>query len=80
MKRFAFTFAISVAAAAAGAGIALLLAPQSGQRTRRRLRHMTEEYVQDLRDHVSDTAHDLTESAHRISRDLGRKLKPVKVA
>jgi len=48
----------SLAAAALGAGVALLFAHQSGGRTRRQIRHKTEDLVQSLRENLAVKAHD----------------------
>ncbi len=50
-----------------GAGMALLLAPQSGARTRRQMR--------DFADEVGEQAHLMTENAKRAASDVIKKGK-----
>jgi len=67
---------ITVVAAAAGACAALLLAPQSGERTRRQIGRKMERCAQDVRDDLQKRAHDLyclgTETASDVVRVLVR--------
>jgi gas vesicle protein len=55
MKNSARTIGVALLAAAAGAGVALLLAPYSGERTRRLIRFKAESFAKDLRDEVNAT-------------------------
>ena len=75
------TVGISVLAAAAGAGLALLLAPQSGERTRRLIRFKAGSYAKDLREGVSTGAANLyckgTDGTRRALKRLGKSLKPL---
>jgi gas vesicle protein len=67
-----------LAAGAIGAGVALLLAPQSGQRTRRLIRRKAERYVQDAGDEVAKKTRDLyiwgKQAADGKARRFRRKL------
>ena len=80
MKRVALIIGTSLAAAAAGVCVALLFAPQSGEKTRRHIRNKTDDYVHDLRDKFTSNAHEITEAAQRLSRSVGRKIRPALVA
>jgi gas vesicle protein len=70
---------ITVSAAALGAGAALLLAPQSGERTRRQLRRKTEDLIHDIRKNAEQRAHDAYDlgrsKAQRIRRQMRASLK-----
>ncbi len=81
MKETARTIGIVLFAAAAGAGLALLLAPQSGEKTRRLIRYKAESYAKDLRDEVTANAAALykngAESTRRALKRLGKTLKPI---
>jgi gas vesicle protein len=50
----------SLAAAAVGAGAALLFAPQSGERTRRQIRHKTEDLIRDVREGLGFSAREVS--------------------
>jgi len=75
------TFSIALLAAAVGAGVALLIAPQSGDKTRRMIRFKAESYAKDLRSEVNANAAALYKSgkqgARRALRQLGKSLKPI---
>ena len=70
---------ITAGAAALGAGVALLLAPQSGERTRRQLRRKAEDVMKDIRENALLKAHDAYDlgksKAHRIGRQVRASLK-----
>jgi gas vesicle protein len=78
------TVCIALAAAAVGAGTALLFAPQSGERTRRQIRHKAEDLVKDFRETAGFKAFDAYErgvdTAHYLRRRLEAKVKPEMVA
>jgi gas vesicle protein len=75
------TIGISLLAASVGAGVALLLAPQSGEKTRRLIRFKAETYAKDLREGMSANASALYKSGaqgtRRALRRIGRSLKPI---
>jgi gas vesicle protein len=75
------TIGISLLAASVGAGVALLLAPQSGEKTRRLVRFKAESYAKDLREGVSANASALyktgAQGTRRAIKRLGRTLKPI---
>lgn len=81
MKKCARTFAIVVVAAAAGAGVALLLAPYSGEKTRRLIRFKAESYAQDFADEVNAKAAALyksgSEGTRRALKRLSKKINPI---
>ena len=70
---------ITLGAATLGAGVALLLAPQSGERTRRQLRRKTEDLIHDIRKNAEMRAHDAYDlgrsKAHHLRRQVRAKLK-----
>ena len=74
------TVCISLAAAAAGAGIALLFAPQSGERTRRQIRHKAEDLSRNLREDLGVKTFGAYERsidvAHYLKRRFRNKLRP----
>lgn len=74
------TVCISLAAAAAGAGIALLFAPQSGERTRRQIRHKAEDLAHDLREDIGFKTYDAYErsidAAQYLRRRFRSKMRP----
>jgi gas vesicle protein len=74
------TVVTALAAAALGAGIALLLAPQSGEKTRRQIRRRVEHEVTDLRDSVNAKAHKVyqrgADRAHHLARSVRRNIQP----
>lgn len=55
-----------------GAGVALLLAPQSGRRTRGKIRRTAE----DLSEHAEETVRHVAEDAKRTAREVGKKARP----
>jgi len=75
------TIGISLLAASVGAGVALLLAPQSGEKTRRLVRFKAETYAKDLREGMSANASALyksgAKSTRRAIKRLGRTIKPI---
>ena len=81
MKNSARTIGVALLAAAAGAGVALLLAPNSGERTRRLIRFKAESFAKDLRDEVNAGATALyrtgAASTRRALRRLGKAVKPI---
>ena len=70
------TIITSFTAAAFGAGVALLFAPQSGARTRRRIRHITEDLVQNLREDWGLTVHDACERGTHTAHRFGAVFAP----
>jgi gas vesicle protein len=72
---------ISLGGALIGACAALLLAPTSGERTRREIRRRAGRYIEDVRTELNDRAQDAYEHgadhARQLARTLGRKVKPV---
>lgn len=52
-----------------GAGVALLMAPQSGARTRRHIRRAAEDITETARDRIEDASDDV----RRAARDVARK-------
>ena len=69
-ERQAISFIAGVALGAlVGAGVALLLAPQSGRRTRRHIVRAAE----DLTESARDTIGDATDDARRAGRDAVRR-------
>jgi len=72
------TIGIVLLAGGIGAGLALLLAPQSGQKTRRQIRYKAESYAKDLREEVNANAAALYKSgAESTRRMMKRLLKPI---
>ena len=55
-----------------GAGVALLLAPESGRRTRRRIRRSAE----DISDAAGDTLQAVADDAKRLADDARRAAEP----
>jgi gas vesicle protein len=74
------TVVTALAAAALGAGIALLLAPQSGEKTRRQIRRRVEDEVTDIRDSVNAKAHEVykrgADRAQYLARRVRRNIQP----
>jgi gas vesicle protein len=74
------TVVTALAAAALGAGIALLLAPQSGEKTRRQIRRKVEDGVTDIRDTVNAKAHKVykrgADRAYYLARSVRRNIQP----
>ena len=64
-----------LAGGAIGAAVALLLAPQSGQRTRRLIRRKAERYVQDAGDDVAEKTRDLYIWGKRAADGTARRLR-----
>jgi gas vesicle protein len=81
MKNCARTFGIVLVAAAVGAGVALILAPYSGEKTRRLIRFKAESYAKDLADEANARAAALykngADRTRRALKRLGRKISPV---
>jgi gas vesicle protein len=81
MKNCARTVGMVLVAAAAGAGVALLLAPYSGEKTRRLLRFKAESYAKDLADEVNARAATFykngADGTRRALKRFGRKINPV---
>ena len=81
MKNSARRIGVALLAAAAGAGVALLLAPYSGERTRRLIRFKAESFAKDLRDEVNASAAAFyrtgAASTRRALRRLGKAVKPI---
>lgn len=83
------TYGMFLAGGMIGAGIALLLAPQSGKRTRRDIRHLGEKVVKKsevigmelrhsldrLADNVSEKWHDGLELSRDLSKKTGREVR-----
>lgn len=74
------TAVVGLAAGLAGAGLALLLAPQSGKRTRRRVKRWgknmvqrVEEFQEDLTDRLEDLVEDFEEVRSR-SLEKGKNI------
>ncbi len=65
--------------AALGAGVALLLAPQTGRRTRRQIRRKALPYIEAIGEGIADRASDAYEwgkgAADQGVRSLGRRLR-----
>ena len=74
------TVVTALAAAALGAGLALLLAPQSGEKTRRQIRRRLEDEVTDIRDSVNAKAHKVyqrgADRAYHLARSVRRNIQP----
>lgn len=72
------TIGISLLAASVGAGVALLLAPQSGEKTRRLVRFKAETYAKDLREGMSANASALyktgAQGTRRAIKRIGRTI------
>ena len=65
---------LSMAAAGVGACVALLLAPQTGQRTRRQIRRKTEDLVHQVREDLGSLAQDTYERGTRAAQQVGRRI------
>lgn len=63
----------AVAGALLGAGIALLLAPRSGARTRRRIARRAEDLGDTARERLEDAADDVRRRAEHAARAATRK-------
>ena len=66
---------MTVSAAAIGAGVALLLAPQSGEKTRRQLRRKTEDLIHDIRKNAEMRAHDALDLGRSKARLIRRQVR-----
>jgi Gas vesicle protein len=71
-KNYWLAFGIGVSA---GAAIALLYAPQSGERTRKRLRKGVESAVDDASEHLKDAGDYLKAQAERFSDEAQDAIK-----
>jgi gas vesicle protein len=71
-KNYWLAFGIGVAA---GAAIALLYAPQSGERTRKKLRKGVESAVDDASEHLKDAGDYLKAQAERFSDEAQDAIK-----
>lgn len=58
-----------------GAGIALLVAPERGEVTRRRIRDRMEDFQDDAKEQLGDLRDDATRALKRRHRQLKRRLK-----
>jgi gas vesicle protein len=65
----------TLGAAALGAGVALLLAPQSGERTRRQLRRKAEDVMKDIRENAELRAHDAYKLGRSKAQHIGRQVR-----
>ena len=65
----------SLLAAAVGAGAALLFAPQSGARTRRQIKHKTEDLLHNVAEDVTASADDAVERGKLMAHELGRRFR-----
>ncbi|MDT8435846.1 MAG: YtxH domain-containing protein [Gemmatimonadota bacterium] len=61
-----------------GTGAALLLAPQSGERTRRQLARRAEDLTDDARDALDDVRDDARRLASRTRKDVRRRAEDVR--
>ena len=71
-KNYWLAFGIGVSA---GAAIALLYAPQSGERTRKKLRKGVESAVDDASEHLKDAGDYLKAQAERLSDEAQDAIK-----
>ena len=72
--RQAFTFIAGIALGTLiGAGVALLIAPQSGERTRRRIVRAAEDIGDTTRDRFEDASDDVKRRARRAIRAAERR-------
>lgn len=56
-----------------GAGVALLVAPQSGRRTRRQIQRVAEDLGDTTRERLDDAGEDVRRRAHRAVRGAERR-------
>ncbi len=71
--RTAFSFVVGLALGALiGAGAALLMAPQSGRRTRRHIARTAEDWTETARDRLQDATEDVRRAAEDAARVAGR--------
>ncbi len=71
--RTAFSFVVGLALGALiGAGAALLMAPQSGRRTRRRIARTAEDWSDTARDRLQDATDDVRRAAEDAVRVAGK--------
>lgn len=73
-ERQAFTFIAGVALGTLiGAGVALLVAPQSGRRTRRQIVRTAEDVGDSARERFGDAGDEVRRRAHRAKRAAERR-------
>jgi len=73
-ERQVFTFIAGLAIGTLmGAGIALLLAPQSGERTRKKIARAAEDLGDSTRDRIGTASEDVRHRAHRAVRAAERQ-------
>ncbi|MFV1987811.1 MAG: YtxH domain-containing protein [Gemmatimonadota bacterium] len=73
-ERNAFTFIAGLALGTLiGAGVALLMAPQSGERTRRKIARVAEDLGDTTRDRLGDAGDDVKHRAQRAVRAAERR-------
>jgi len=73
-ERQAFTFIAGLALGTLiGAGVALLLAPQSGERTRRKIARAAEDLGDTTRDRLDEAGEDVRRKAQRALRSAERR-------
>ena len=73
-ERQAFTFAVGLALGTLiGAGVALLLAPQSGERTRRIIVRKAEDLTDTTKDRFGEASEDVRRRAQRAVRSAERR-------
>lgn len=73
-ERQAFTFIAGIALGTLiGAGVALLMAPQSGERTRRRIARAAEDLGDTTRERFEDASEDVRRRAQRAIRAAERR-------
>lgn len=58
-----------------GAGIGILLAPDKGSRTRRRIMNSAQDLADDLKDKISDEAKILRKKANHVVHDASAKVE-----
>ncbi|HSR51180.1 MAG TPA: YtxH domain-containing protein [Acidobacteriota bacterium] len=65
--------------AAIGAATALLMAPQSGERTRRQLKRQAgqfHDYLEDVREDFQHRVHDVKQATEDAVKQLERRIRP----
>lgn len=73
-ERHVFTFIAGLALGAlVGAGAALLMAPHSGERTRRKIARAAEDLGDSTRDRFEEASEDVRRRAHRAVRAAERR-------
>jgi gas vesicle protein len=82
MRNTGNEFIAFITGMAAGAGIAVLLAPQSGTRTRRQIRRKAEDVqdsLEDISDNLAERGRELVdrgrETASQTVKDFGRRAR-----